>query len=234
MITVTKLKHSLLSFLFPPLCLSCEELVDSSNLLLCNHCASQLELIEPVSRCPKCFSSERYKCSYCARTRHPFSGIAASFEYVGPAATLIKKMKYGGLSYLAKTFAACLVTQMERLDWPTPDVIVPVPISFDRKLQRGFNQSVLIAEALSLLINVPTKDVLIRSMGEYSQSGLTNHQRKNLKKNHFYLRKNPQIQDKIILLIDDVATTGKTLEICGEALLEGYPSKLYGLTVCKN
>ena len=231
------IKQSFLSLLFPPLCLSCEEPMHSPDHLFCDLCSSLLELIDPTLRCPRCFSLDysplKRKCARCSHIRHPFSGIAAAFEYTGPAAALVKKMKYGGLSYLAKTFAACLITQLDQLNWPSPDIIVPVPSSLDRKFQRGFNQSALLAREVALLLNISFQEPLTKPMGNYSQAGLRIQQRKQLNNTQFFLKKKTRIQDKIILVIDDVTTTGKTLEQCGNALLEGCPGKLYGLTVCK-
>jgi ComF family protein len=125
------------------------------------------------------------------------------------------------------------VAQFFRLDWPIPDVIVPVPISLTRWLDRGYNQSALIAKEMSTLLEVPALDVLKRRSGDYSQAGLSYAQRKTLSSNSFLLKKSLSIQEKTVLLIDDVYTTGTTLACSAEALCAGFPEHIYGLTLCK-
>ena len=70
-----------------------------------------------------------------------FHCIAAAFDYVGPAASLVKKLKYGNQPYLVKGMAGYLVAQFNELQWPFPDAIIPVPLSFSHWLERGYNQS---------------------------------------------------------------------------------------------
>lgn len=234
---LNKATKSVLSLLYPPLCIHCKEGLYSDIHLLCANCLDLLELIDPSERCPYCFSSsyciENKVCGDC-RKRHPiFNGLAASFDYVGPAATLIRKLKYSDQVYLAKGCGAYLAAQFLRLDWPMPDVIVPVPIAFTHWLERGYNQSLLIAESLSTLLNCPVQDALWRKSGDYSQAGLSLAQRRKLEGNNIYLRKNQKLQDKTILLIDDVMTSGSTMRKCAEALLSDCPMNIYGLAVCR-
>lgn len=207
---------SLLSLLYPPLCLSCEDALHDQDRLLCDHCSSLLELVDPSNT--ECL---------------PFSGVESAFEYLGPAAAMVKKLKYGGLAYLAKPLAAFLVTQWTNLDWPVPDIVIPVPVSWDRKMQRGYNQSALIGQEFAALMKCSYREPLERLVGDYSQAGLSHHQRTLLKESRFRLKNGGEVQDKIVCIIDDVTTTGKTLEQCGRVLLGGHPGKIYGLTVCK-
>jgi len=224
---------SLLSVLFPPLCLSCDTLLEKQDRKLCDECASLLEFIDPADRCPRCFSSITTKsCPNCFRTMHPFSGTASAFDFCGPPAALVQKMKGCGQSYLAKVLAACLMTQLGRLNWPMPDLIVPVPLSWERHLKRGFNQSFLIGQELSDMVGIPLENILSRAFGEFSQSSL-GHKQRQRQNPRFFLKKGSFIEDKTILLVDDVIVTGQTLQRCAKALVEGFPRKIYGLTICK-
>ncbi|NGX58409.1 MAG: hypothetical protein K940chlam3_01316, partial [Chlamydiae bacterium] len=220
---------SFISALYPPLCLHCQEGLLHPDCQLCELCLSLIEFLDPHERCPRCFSLDYSiklkKCMGCREAAHPFSGIGAAFDYVGPAATLVKKVKYGGQAFLAKTLAAYLVAQFSRLNWPMPDIVIPVPIAFDRMIQRGYNQSELISQKFASLLDCPCENHLERLFGDYSQVGLSHHQRKQLGSARFRLKRNVRIKDQTVLVIDDVTTTGKTLEQCGRALLGGYPKR---------
>lgn len=232
-----KFGKSSISLLYPPLCLHCREGLEDSSHLLCGTCLSLLELIDPKERCPRCFSPdffpEKLLCSECIRSKPICDAIAAAFDYVGPAATLIQKLKYGDQSYLAKGCGGYLAAQFLRLGWPIPDVIVPVPISLAHWMERGFNQSLLLAQTLSGILNVPVQEALKRKSGDYSQAGLSRSQRVKLDGATVHLKKAQQLQDKCVLLIDDVMTTGSTMRKCAEAMLEECPAHIYGLAVCR-
>lgn len=223
------------NLLYPPLCLHCRQLAPH-HPMLCSDCQQLLDLIDCQGRCPRCFkenSDADGYCQHCARESSLFNGYAAAFEYEGPAATLVKQLKYANMPYLSKGLAAAVAVQCVQLRWPVPDVIVPVPIPWNRLLQRGYNQSALISRDLSAYLQVPTKEVLRRSAGDFSQAGLNRQQRKRLDASRFFLREKSAIKGSVVLLIDDVATTGTTLNVCGEALLNAQPKSLYAMTVCR-
>jgi competence protein ComFC len=225
------------NLVYPPLCLHCKESVKDDSHILCESCLSLLQLIDPAERCPHCFSAhyfrERRYCPECQRTPPLLNAIAAAFDYVGPAASLIRKLKYSEQSYLAKGCGAYLAAQFLQLEWPLPDVIIPVPISLTHLLERGYNQSLLIAKSMAEILNCPVQDALYRGSGDYSQAGLSRKQRMQLDGSLFSLKIDQQLRDKTLLVIDDVMTTGSTLRKCAEALMEECPAKIYGLAICR-
>jgi len=158
---------------------------------------------------------------------------AAVFDYHGPAATLVTKMKYSNQPYLSKGAAAYMAVQLMKLDWPVPDLIVPVPLTLSHRISRGYNQSLLLAHALGNMLNCPVRSILNRRWLDYSQTGMSRSQREALDKEAFSLRNRINIRDQVILLIDDVSTTGQTMNCCAEALYTGFPEAVYGLTLCK-
>lgn len=233
-----KLGKSFFHLLYPPLCLHCEETLEEYSQIFCQICLQQLDLIDPKTRCPYCFSDDfnpevAFCCHPCRQKQQILHRVAAAFDYEGPAATLIKQMKYGGQPFLAEGVGAFLAAQFVYLNWPLPDAIIPMPMAPLRKLERGYNQSRLLADVVARHLERPMLDVLVRKSGDFSQAGLSYSQRLQLSGDAFSLKKGQQLQDKCILLIDDVMTTGSTLRRCGEALLEGYPAHIYGLTVCR-
>lgn len=237
-IDVQKWIQSCLSLVFPPLCLHCRESIPPGITIFCDQCASLLQLIQPQKRCPVCFSMDycpkRSLCHRCIKRKTPFAltKLAAAFDYLGPAATLIQKLKYGNQPYLAKGAAAFLALQFFELNWPSPDFIIPVPISKIKFLERGYNQSVELATHLSTYLKIPVCEVLFRRSGDFSQAGLSRQHRIALQPEVFRIKKGYSLEDKTVLLIDDVATTGSTLSCCADVLYTHFPRAVYGLTFC--
>jgi len=232
-----RIAQSFLNLIYPPLCLHCRRGLLNPQHLLCEDCLFILELIDPCTRCSFCFSAdcetELRLCPECQKRRSILDGIGAAFDFAGPAASLIKKMKYSNMPYLNKGVAAYMAAQFCRLEWPMPDVIIPVPISLTHLFSRGYNQSALLAESLASLLNRRYCEVLKRKSGDYSQAGLDREQRMALDGEKFICRQGYDLQDKTILLVDDVMTTGSTLRRCAEALQSGYPNNIYALVFCR-
>jgi ComF family protein len=142
-------------------------------------------------------------------------------------------MKYGQQTYLAKGIAGFMLNQWAQLQWPVPDIIIPVPQSTSHWLERGFNQSGLIAKQFAKGIDKTFAEPIKRNSGDYSQAGLKKDQRKKLTNVRFSLHKPELLTDKTVLLIDDVSTTGATLKQCGSIIVQAGPRALYALTFCK-
>jgi ComF family protein len=159
--------------------------------------------------------------------------MAAAFDYEGPAVSLVRRLKYAHQPYLAQGMAAFLVAQFDRLQWSMLDVIIPVPLSFTRWLERGYNQSALLAEEMGRLLQRPVWHALKRRSGDFSQAALSLEQRRTLGGKGFRRNSTYALQGKVLLVIDDVMTSGLTLRHCAEALNEGIPAALYALTFCR-
>jgi ComF family protein len=171
-------------------------------------------------------------CEKCISKDSLFRGVAAAFDYSGAPATLIKRLKHGSQPYLAKGAGAFLVAQWAALKWPIPDLIIPVPQKFFHWLDRGFNQSELLAEFVGELLSKPVVPILSCSNENFSQTGLSRKQRQNFQQKIKIKKTKEDLSDKVILLIDDVMTTGSTFHACAEALLQACPASIYALAVC--
>jgi competence protein ComFC len=196
----------------------------------------ELQLLSPLHRCPFCFSEVetgiKKPCSNCLAKERFCNYVGSCFDYIGPARSLVKEFKYSDQPHLAKSLAGFMMIQFQELKWPTPDLITFVPSTLRRLLERGYNQSALLAKAFGELVERPIVPLLKKTQNLPSQTYLNRSYRKNLNCDLFQLKKKTLIADKIILLIDDVYTTGATLEASAQALLEGYPKRIYGLTLC--
>lgn len=233
------LRNAFLHLCFPPCCLFCHDPLDDPDHLLCAYCEPLLELIHPSTRCATCFcelqaaSHKKRICVACRMKRPAFNQVGAAFEYMGPAAELVKRLKYSNSPHLATSCAAFLAVQYVKLGMKEIDYIIPVPMPALRQWMRGFNQSQEIAHALSKLLHVPMCLALGRRHGTLRQAQLSIVERQNLEASHFFLKIDLKvIEDKRLLLIDDVWTTGSTMRCCAETLSNAYPAALYGLTVC--
>jgi competence protein ComFC len=235
--TLYSIFNTFLRLIYPQLCLYCSESLSEQDRLFCATCMSLIELINPQERCPTCFTEEDLlqsgRCRHCSTHPSLFDGIASAFDYTGPAATIAKKMKYSQMPYLSRGAGAYMATQFLRLDWPLPEIIVPVPMNILKEFDRGYNQSQLLAESFSDLMQVPTKKLLKRRCGDYSQAGLSRHQRVSVKTETIFCPLGEAVRGKIVLLIDDVITTGSTLQACGKALQSECPKQLYALSLCR-
>ncbi len=223
----------MLNLVFPGVCIHCDTPLGSPLEKLCAVCLEQMTLIELRGRCKRCFAEvEEGRCARCAERGMPFKRVVSAFEYQGPAAALVRELKFGGREELAKDLASWMVVQFLRLDLPMPDLIVPVPQPWVRRVVRGYNQSLLIAREVAALLDRPVQELLHKRSGDFPQTALSKMDREKLASSAIGWKKRGEISDKAVLLVDDVMTTGATLRACGEVLQEGFPAALYAVTFC--
>lgn len=229
--------HSLTHLIYPTKCVHCQALLPPQSLVLCEGCAPLLELISPHERCQACYAvlshQESAVCRACVQFPSHYHLMAAAFDYEGPPASLVKKLKYGNQPYLAQGMAAFLVAQIDQLKWQMPDFLIPVPMPLIKKLERGYNQSELLAEEMGKLLGVPVLKALKRRSGDFSQAALKLEQRKMLEGSSFERDSKYALEGKVLLVVDDVMTSGLTFQRCAEALLEGNPALLYAIAFCR-
>lgn len=227
---------ALIHFFYPQVCLHCEAPLAGQTQRFCKECQLELMWIEANERCKNCLSGEPLPnasfCSSCHGKESFFTDLSSAFEATGPILSLIRKMKFSTSSFLAEEAASFLCAQFARLDWPSPDLIIPVPLSWERKLARSFNQSELLAKGLASFLSTPMRCPLKRKMGGFPQTGLSLSQRRELFGKPFYLKGDEVLRGKNILLIDDLSVTGTTLSRAAEVLFLEKPASIYGLTLC--
>jgi predicted amidophosphoribosyltransferase len=226
------IQNALLNWLFPPLCLHCEEKLQIGGLLFCQGCAGFFELIDPKTRCPYCFAENEAHgpCRKCYQKKRLTLHMASSLDYLGPVATLVQKMKNGLMPHLAKTAEAFMTAQWIKLGWPQPNLIIPVP---KRYCFQGYSHSALLTQELAKRLNSPCLDVLKRVGSKLSHAKLSENQKERFELS-FKLKKEIDIEGKILLLVDDHIITGITMRKCAEALLDGFPSKIYALSFARS
>ncbi len=200
--------HPILTFLYPPQCYHCQLPQESHQHLLCKDCLGLLQL-----------------------SNVKLGRIATAFELDGPGASLLHRLRKKGSEHIAEALASFLLMRWDSLKWPMPDMITYVPSPWLRCLDRGFTPSLLLAKYTSRLFDRPLYS-LLHSNYHLAQVNLSHARRKELPLNCFSLKKNQNLQGKVILLIDDLIGTRTTMNQCIEALSSGFPKAVYGLTVC--
>jgi ComF family protein len=148
---------------------------------------------------------------------------------------LIHRLKYSRELWLVSILGRILAQGVSdtRLDGQNFDAIVPVPLHPMRLREREFNQSQLLAVELSKSTTIPVKDVLLRTRYTGTQTALDRKERRQNLRNAFSLRKNADAADQCLLLVDDVLTTGSTLDACAAVLLEQGAESVRALTLAR-
>ena len=214
----------LLDALMPPQCLVCGVSVGTPGSL-CSQCFSDFNFIVPPL-CTACgvpldaLTADHFLCGACVRELPVFQRARAVFIYDDVSRPLIIKFKHNDRTDAAIHLARWMARAGAELIQDC-DLIVPVPLHRRRLFIRMYNQSSLLANALSKQVNIPVDArVLARTKLTQSQGGLNRKARlKNVSK-AFSVPDAPKVQGKKILLIDDVLTTGATVNECARVLLE--------------
>ncbi len=158
------------------------------------------------------------------------------FKYDNLIRKLIIDYKFNEKPYLYRSFLEFLNNyQKEYIQFKIYDIIIPVPISKKRKKERGYNQSLLIAKEISLKENKNLGDKIISKVkNNNTQSKLNKEERAENVKNVYKITNNKEIINKNILLIDDIYTTGATLNECSKMLKQAGAKKIDVLTIAKD
>lgn len=221
--------------LYPPKCAGCKEILPAGNYV-CDRCKKQLHYVkDPVCViCGKPLEDEEEgRCFDCKMAPHIFSQNRSVFVYDALAKKMMYELKYHHNKDYAEFFGRETVDILQ--NWIMAlkvDGIVPIPLHPERKRQRGYNQSELLADRIGKACGIPVfPDYLLRSRATRPQKELNDLQRKNNVKNAFLMGKNA-VQLKRIMLLDDIYTTGATLDAAAAVLLEHGAQQVFGLTVC--
>lgn len=211
--------NNLLDLVYPPRCITCEEiLLPFKNNFLCENCSDESFFNEIEG--PYCICGLNITiCKGCGP--HYFTKNTAAFLYEGMVQEVIHKLKYGRKAYVASGIAKLMATQIGIEPFKNAHYIVPVPIHKNRHRKRGFNQSELIATQLSKNLNLKRpKNLILRIKDTKPLSKFTPAVREATLKNAFFIRPEYNLQGKNIVIVDDIFTTGATLNACAKLLHE--------------
>jgi ComF family protein len=215
------LRSAGVDLLFPPSCVACRR----PGYHLCPACAQAVEPMgeEICERCGRRQSQRMALCPLCQqKSRRPLRFVRAAALHGGPLREGIHALKYNNHSDLAPVLARYLVAAFRQPPWSqirlSIDGVVPVPLHAERQRERGYNQAELLARVFCQRLALPLRSHwLHRQRLTRSQVGLGTHERQDNVTDAFLA--SPEVQGKMLLLIDDVYTTGATLTACASAAL---------------
>ncbi len=220
----------MLDFFFPRHCVGCGE----TGEFLCADCVRKLpRLLPPIcERCGKPEASGRL-CSTCWGANAVIDGIRSPFRFDGVVRQAIHELKYHKLKALSGCLAQLLAQYLRASDVPG-EVMVPVPLHSRRLRERGYNQSALLASNLGKLVSLQVvENCLFRNKGGLPQARTTSVEDRRRNVTGAFVCKDEQLRGSRVLLIDDVCTSGATLEACALALKSAGASSVWGLTLAR-
>ncbi|HRI00101.1 MAG TPA: phosphoribosyltransferase family protein [Saprospiraceae bacterium] len=219
---------AVLSVLYPSICLSCDRKVSGENELFCVHCSYQ---VEPTDL----FLHEENSFTQQFKLRVDIERAAALYYYhkAGRIKDMMELLKYKGRSDIGIRLGlhfGPLLQQSHFLD--TIDGIIPVPLHEKKRALRGYNQSELFAQGLSDACSIPVfNNVLKRIKETKTQTEKDRKDRLESMRSSFQLVQIKQAQGKHLLVVDDIMTTGATLEACAMELMKIPGVKISFLTI---
>lgn len=233
--------QTLLDMLYPARCPICGEIIVPRNKMVCEACKEQLlYIVEP--RCKRCSKpieeQEKEYCSDCDKKKFHYNRGYAVWVYNDPMRNSIAAYKYRS----KKEYSNFYIREILRLYGETllrlsVDAIIPIPIHQSKYLERGYNQAELLAKGIGKELKLPVHTkLLIRCKKTLPQKNLSNKERlKNLSEAFEIKEKDLNIDLKSIkkvLLVDDIYTTGSTIEACS-VLLKSYGiDEIYFIVLC--
>ncbi|MCD8361707.1 MAG: ComF family protein [Lachnospiraceae bacterium] len=230
-----KQKYDPIGILFPRRCPVCHELVEERGELACDICRTRLSYVRG-NYCQKCgkplLTEEREYCADCARRPHQFQRGRAAFAYDEIMRRSIARYKYGGRREYADFYAEEILRGCARdvLRWQA-QALVPIPLHPSRRRRRGYNQAELLARALSDRCGIPVDAGLLkRTRKTRAQKELSDRERAVNLRGAFSLRKGA-VPCKRLILIDDIYTTGSTMDEAARVLRAHGAEKIYFLCI---
>lgn len=203
------------NLLFPPKCIFCNEILDIKNEeFICSDCPSKIPFLnEEIPLSPGDF----------------YDRIICLFRYKGIVKKAITRYKFHNKISYYRVFARLLADKIKNTEeLPNIDVILSVPLHKKKEQKRGYNQAYLITKELGKLLEIEEKSyVLKRIKNTESQSHLPKYKRQSNVKGAFLVVHPSKIEGKNILLIDDIMTTGSTLNECSRVLKEVGAEKIF-------
>ena len=237
--TLRRAGEALVSLLYPPHCASCGADTEG-GVHLCAACAGQAKKIEApfCRRCSEPFDGDiggAFTCANCAgRTLH-FDCAVSRYLSRGVVREFVHRFKYDRHFYLRHPLADWLAEALadERIRARPIDALVPVPLHSARFREREFNQADVLAALLARRTATPLLHALQRIRYTTTQTRLDRHERMENLRNAFRVRHSPAVQNRHLVLVDDIFTTGSTVDECARVLRAAGAASVRVVTVAR-
>lgn len=222
----------ILKLIYPNTCGFCDKILE--NGFICDECQ---KLILPVGNtcdiCGREIENISNRCLNCLHKKAYYSKLIYIYKYKDIIRKKIIAFKFNNKTYLCRCFAENIVRKLVKLEEKF-DIIIPVPIHWKRLRKRGYNQSYLVAKEVSkkLKVNLENK-VLMKKKNTAPQSSLKRKERKSNTSSAYSVQKKEKIIGKKILLIDDIFTTGATVNECSKELKYAGAKEIIVVTIAR-
>ncbi len=229
-VLLNQLKTLVLDLFFPPQCVGC----GGGGSFLCSRCQSALPYLPPPL-CAKCGKSLSVGtiCHDCENRLTEIDGIRSIFPFNGVVRQAILQFKYQNVKALAAPLAQLMGKYLHTHPLPA-DTLVPVPLHPRRLRERGYNQSSLLARELGKLASLPiVEGSLIRLKNTPPQTRTNSAAERLANVVGAFTCRDQRLEGRRILLIDDVCTSGATLDACATALKAAGATSVWGLTLAR-
>ena len=229
---------SFIELIYPKRCVCCDGILSKieKEVGICKACSKSIKIVGR-NYCMKCgaplLKREDEYCATCRDNSHIYNQAKAVFQYTGEMKNAMYRFKYSNRRCYGKVFARHILKVHG--DWIKAqqfEAIIPVPMHDRKKKKRGYNQAEVLAKELSTLTNIPVNDRIVRrEMETQAMKQLNRQKRKKNLLNAFILAEN-DVQFRKVLIIDDIYTTGSTLDEVAKVLKTGGITEVYGVCVC--
>lgn len=222
-----------LDLVFPKYCVGCAQ----EGFWICSDCKKQIVLVKQPT-CPTChrLTKKGRFCPKCRKKSYLTGVLVAAYYQEGPLKEAIHTFKYEGVYDLKNDLGDLLAKKITQAKFPKSTIIIPIPLHRQRRAMRGYNQAELLAQVVCDHFPYQmTKNILARKKTKYTQVELSGKaRRKNVRGIFAYIGKKNLLKNKIIILVDDIYTTGTTLEECARVLRRDAGAKqIWGLVLAK-
>jgi ComF family protein len=227
---VSRLGEIALDILFPRYCVGCGK----EGTFICDSCLRSQPLVMPPV-CPLCGRPQAsgILCSDCIRWKTEIDGIRSPFRFEGVIQQAVYQLKYRNLRSIAPMLAGFL-NEYSKINPIQGNVLVPVPLHKSRIRERGYNQSTLLAKELAKLSGIPIiQESLVKHGGSLPQarSASVDERKKNV--SGIFSVRDGRLKAKEVILVDDVSTSGATLDACAGVLKKAGAVSVWGLTLAR-
>lgn len=204
------------------ICLECREKINFVGNYNCDKCGKKIEIKEDkIGYCRDCQKLIKY-----------FKKGISLYVYEGIGKEILKKFKFQDKGYLKKTLGFLLAKEIEKIGLKYVDILIPIPMTVKKINNRGFNQSELIGNIVSKELNIKIENSILTKVRNTSeQNKLKGEERRKNLQNAFSINDKIKIENKKVLLIDDVYTTGSTINEVSKLLKKNGCDDIYFATI---
>lgn len=220
--------------ILPPLCFGCGNRIAAAADLICQNCSDQI-ITPGEDICQVCGTQlEQGTCQRCSETQPCFKVARSALMYQSPVKEIIHLLKYDSWSILSPLLSRCMLeTFHSEPRFANCDIVTAVPLHRVRQRERGFNQSALIARHLARHLGLEFAILAKRTRYTLSQTRLSKTQREHNLDGAFAVKAKTRLTGRHILLVDDVFTTGTTVDTLSRLFLDNGAASVAVLTAAR-